>query len=143
MRWQVSEGWSCRLLSDTKNDEGGIKNAVLEVRGDKVYSKLKFEVRRRRTHQARDAVAGWMGMELLMARVPWGLLVLVLRSGWRAPCAARAGHRDAGQGPHQHGNRGGAYPPVGNNTGHGGAGGDGWCWLLLWFVVHAGDAGGG
>lgn len=42
-RFCQSQGWASRLISESRNDEGGIKTAVVEIRGDKVYSKLKFE----------------------------------------------------------------------------------------------------
>ena len=42
-RYAQSQGWSARLISESRNDEGGIKTAVVEVKGEKVYSKLKFE----------------------------------------------------------------------------------------------------
>lgn len=32
------------MIEDSRNDEGGYKTAVLEIQGEKVYSKLKFEV---------------------------------------------------------------------------------------------------
>jgi hypothetical protein len=41
---QQALGWRVRMISDSKTDEGGYKNAVLEIQGEKVYSKLKFEV---------------------------------------------------------------------------------------------------
>ena len=40
---QAEQGWRVRLIEESRNDEGGYKNAVLEIQGEKVYSKLKFE----------------------------------------------------------------------------------------------------
>jgi peptide chain release factor 1 len=32
------------MMSEARADDGGYKMVVLEIQGDKVYSKLKFEV---------------------------------------------------------------------------------------------------
>jgi peptide chain release factor 1 len=42
-RYGQTLGWRVRIVEESKNDEGGYKNAVLEIQGEKVYSKLKFE----------------------------------------------------------------------------------------------------
>lgn len=42
-RYAESQGWKASLLSESRADMGGVKEAVLEVKGDQVYSKLKFE----------------------------------------------------------------------------------------------------
>ena len=38
-----SQGWSVRVLSESKTDLGGYKEAVFELRGKGVYEKLRFE----------------------------------------------------------------------------------------------------
>jgi peptide chain release factor 1 len=38
-----SEGWSVRVLSESKSDLGGYKEAVLEIRGRGVYKRLRYE----------------------------------------------------------------------------------------------------
>jgi peptide chain release factor 1 len=38
-----SEGWNVRVLSESKSDLGGYKEAVLEIRGKGVYKRLRFE----------------------------------------------------------------------------------------------------
>ena len=38
-----TQGWKASLLSESRADMGGVKEAVIEVKGDQVYSKLKFE----------------------------------------------------------------------------------------------------
>jgi len=38
-----SQGWKLHLLSESLGDSGGFKEAVVEVQGDRVYSKLKYE----------------------------------------------------------------------------------------------------
>lgn len=38
-----SEGWNVRVLSESKSDLGGYKEAVLEMRGQGVYKRLRFE----------------------------------------------------------------------------------------------------
>nr|AMK98477.1 plastid peptide chain release factor 1 [Vischeria sp. CAUP Q 202] len=42
-RYAQIQGWRSRMVSEARSDDGGYKMAVLEVHGDKVYSKLKFE----------------------------------------------------------------------------------------------------
>jgi peptide chain release factor 1 len=38
-----SQGWKLKLLSESMGDSGGFKEAIVEVQGDSVYSKLKYE----------------------------------------------------------------------------------------------------
>ena len=42
-RYAEGQGWKANLLSESRADMGGVKEAVVEVKGDQVYSKLKFE----------------------------------------------------------------------------------------------------
>ncbi|WP_035991948.1 peptide chain release factor 1 [Leptolyngbya sp. KIOST-1] len=42
-RYAEGQGWKVKLLSESAADMGGFKEAILEVAGDRVYSKLKFE----------------------------------------------------------------------------------------------------
>ncbi|MDX2239489.1 MAG: peptide chain release factor 1 [Leptolyngbyaceae cyanobacterium bins.302] len=42
-RYAESQGWKVKLVSESLADMGGFKEAILEVQGDRVYSKLKFE----------------------------------------------------------------------------------------------------
>jgi peptide chain release factor 1 len=42
-RYAEMQGWSVKLLSESLAEMGGFKEAVLEITGDRVYSKLKFE----------------------------------------------------------------------------------------------------
>jgi peptide chain release factor 1 len=42
-RYAESQGWRVKLLSESAADMGGFKEAILEISGDRVYSKLKFE----------------------------------------------------------------------------------------------------
>lgn len=42
-RYAESQGWQVKLVSESLADMGGFKEAILEVKGDQVYSKLKFE----------------------------------------------------------------------------------------------------
>ena len=39
----TAEGWKVSMLDSSPGDDGGYKNVVLEVTGDSVYSKLKWE----------------------------------------------------------------------------------------------------
>ncbi|MEB3293879.1 MAG: peptide chain release factor 1 [Synechococcales bacterium] len=38
-----NQGWRIKLLSESLGDAGGFKEAIVEVQGDRVYSKLKYE----------------------------------------------------------------------------------------------------
>ena len=36
-------GWKSTIIDESTGDDGGFKNVVIEVKGDKVYSKMKWE----------------------------------------------------------------------------------------------------
>jgi len=42
-RYGETQGWKVSLLSESLAEMGGFKEAILEIKGDRVYSKLKFE----------------------------------------------------------------------------------------------------
>ncbi len=42
-RYAESQHWKVKLVSESLADMGGFKEAILEIQGDRVYSKLKFE----------------------------------------------------------------------------------------------------
>ena len=42
-RYSEGQGWRVQPLSQSSGDMGGCKEAILEIQGDQVYSKLKFE----------------------------------------------------------------------------------------------------
>jgi peptide chain release factor 1 len=42
-RYAERQGWRVRLVSESLGDMGGFKEAIIEVQGERVYSKLKFE----------------------------------------------------------------------------------------------------
>ncbi|MCS6812892.1 MAG: peptide chain release factor 1 [Cyanobacteria bacterium] len=42
-RYAESQHWRVKLLSESPGEMGGFKEAILEIQGDQVYSKLKFE----------------------------------------------------------------------------------------------------
>ncbi len=42
-RYAESQRWKVKLLSESLADMGGVKEAILEIQGERVYSKLKFE----------------------------------------------------------------------------------------------------
>ena len=42
-KYAESQGWQARVVSLSESDAGGCRDATIEVRGDSVYSKLKFE----------------------------------------------------------------------------------------------------
>lgn len=42
-KYIASQGWQSSMIDSSVGDDGGYKNVVLDIRGDKVYSKLKWE----------------------------------------------------------------------------------------------------
>lgn len=42
-RYSETQGWKVKLISESLAEMGGFREAVLEIQGDSVYSKLKFE----------------------------------------------------------------------------------------------------
>lgn len=42
-RYAESQNWRVKMVSESLADMGGFKEAILEIQGDQVYSKLKFE----------------------------------------------------------------------------------------------------
>jgi peptide chain release factor 1 len=42
-RYAERQGWRVKLVSESLAESGGFKEAIIEVQGDMVYSKLKFE----------------------------------------------------------------------------------------------------
>ncbi|MBD2429711.1 MULTISPECIES: peptide chain release factor 1 [Fischerella] len=42
-RYAGTQGWRVKLVSESLAEMGGFKEAILEIQGDSVYSKLKFE----------------------------------------------------------------------------------------------------
>ncbi|MBW4698053.1 MAG: peptide chain release factor 1 [Aphanocapsa lilacina HA4352-LM1] len=43
IRYAEGQGWSVKLASESPAEMGGFKEVILEIRGESVYSKLKFE----------------------------------------------------------------------------------------------------
>ena len=41
-KFMQNEGWQVSMIDSSTGDDGGYKNVVLEVKGDSVYSKLKW-----------------------------------------------------------------------------------------------------
>lgn len=42
-KYITSQGWSSNIIDESTGDDGGYKNIVMEVKGDSVYSKMKWE----------------------------------------------------------------------------------------------------
>lgn len=42
-RYSDTQGWRVKMVSESLAEMGGFKEAILEIQGDNVYSKLKFE----------------------------------------------------------------------------------------------------
>ncbi|MFN3359995.1 MAG: peptide chain release factor 1 [Pseudanabaenaceae cyanobacterium] len=42
-RYAESQNWRVKILSESPSEMGGYKEVILEIQGDRVYSKLKFE----------------------------------------------------------------------------------------------------
>lgn len=57
-RYAESQNWRVSLLSESPADMGGFKEAILEVTGESVYSKLKFEAGVHRVQRVPQTEAG-------------------------------------------------------------------------------------
>jgi peptide chain release factor 1 len=57
-RYAERQGWQVKLLSESAADMGGFKEAILEIAGDRVYSKLKFEAGVHRVQRVPATEAG-------------------------------------------------------------------------------------
>ena len=57
-RYSESQRWQVKLVSESLADMGGFKEAILEIQGDQVYSKLKFEAGVHRVQRVPDTEAG-------------------------------------------------------------------------------------
>ena len=42
-KYITTQGWQSTLIDESTGDDGGYKNVVLDIKGDRVYSKLKWE----------------------------------------------------------------------------------------------------
>ena len=42
-KYIASQGWQGSIIDESPGEDGGFKNVVMEVRGNMVYSKLKWE----------------------------------------------------------------------------------------------------
>ncbi|MGE5659312.1 MAG: peptide chain release factor 1 [Actinomycetota bacterium] len=57
-RYAQTQGWQVKLVSESLGEMGGFKEAVLEIQGDSVYSKLKFEAGVHRVQRVPATEAG-------------------------------------------------------------------------------------
>ncbi|MEL6437672.1 MAG: peptide chain release factor 1 [Cyanobacteria bacterium J06621_8] len=57
-RYAESQNWKVFLVSESVADMGGFKEAILEITGDSVYSKLKFEAGVHRVQRVPQTEAG-------------------------------------------------------------------------------------
>ena len=57
-RYAESQNWRVKLISESIADMGGFKEAILEIEGDSVYSKLKFEAGVHRVQRVPATEAG-------------------------------------------------------------------------------------
>lgn len=57
-RYGESQSWKVQLVSESAADMGGFKEAVLEIKGDSVYSKLKYEAGVHRVQRVPATEAG-------------------------------------------------------------------------------------
>lgn len=42
-KYATANGWQATVIDSSPGDDGGYKNVVLDIRGDSVYSKMKWE----------------------------------------------------------------------------------------------------
>ncbi|MBW4449766.1 MAG: peptide chain release factor 1 [Hassallia sp. WJT32-NPBG1] len=57
-RYADTEGWKVKLVSESLGEMGGFKEVILEIQGDSVYSKLKFEAGVHRVQRVPATEAG-------------------------------------------------------------------------------------
>lgn len=57
-RYAESQGWTVKMVSESPADMGGFKEAILEIKGDRVYSKLKYEAGVHRVQRVPATEAG-------------------------------------------------------------------------------------
>ncbi|TAE61841.1 MAG: peptide chain release factor 1 [Nostocales cyanobacterium] len=57
-RYADSQGWRVKLVSESLGEMGGFKEVILEIQGDSVYSKLKFEAGVHRVQRVPATEAG-------------------------------------------------------------------------------------
>lgn len=57
-RYAQTQGWQVKLVSESLGEMGGFKEVVLEIQGDSVYSKLKFEAGVHRVQRVPATEAG-------------------------------------------------------------------------------------
>jgi peptide chain release factor 1 len=57
-RYADTQGWRVKLVSESLGDMGGFKEVILEIQGDSVYSKLKFEAGVHRVQRVPATEAG-------------------------------------------------------------------------------------
>lgn len=42
-KYITSQGWQAKVIDESSGDDGGYKNIVMQVNGDSVFSKMKWE----------------------------------------------------------------------------------------------------
>ena len=111
-RYAERQGWRVRLVSESLGDMGGFKEAILEIQGDRVYSKLKFEagvhrVQRVPVTESQGRVHTSTSTVAIMPEVD-EVEVVIDKKGYRADDGAigRGGRPECEQG----GNGGGPVP---------------------------------
>ena len=57
-RYAESQNWRVALVSESPADMGGFKEVILEIKGDQVYSKLKYEAGVHRVQRVPATEAG-------------------------------------------------------------------------------------
>jgi peptide chain release factor 1 len=57
-RYASTQGWTVALVSESLSEAGGFKEVILEVQGDRVYSKLKYEAGVHRVQRVPATEAG-------------------------------------------------------------------------------------
>ncbi|MBD2635637.1 peptide chain release factor 1 [Limnothrix sp. FACHB-881] len=57
-RYATTQGWKVALASESLSEAGGFKEVILEVQGDRVYSKLKYEAGVHRVQRVPATEAG-------------------------------------------------------------------------------------
>lgn len=69
-RYADTQGWRVKLVSESLGEMGGFKEVILEIQGESVYSKLKFEAG---VHRVQRVPATEAGEGCILQRRQWQL----------------------------------------------------------------------
>ena len=89
-KFMQTEGWQVSMMDSSAGDDGGYKNVCVEVKGDSVYSKLKWEAgvhrvqrvpateTQGRVHTSTATVAIMVSIYIPFASICFNIIILVI-----------------------------------------------------------------